>query len=482
MVPVRRPEGATRDQLVVIDATSGAGGLPVDLRNADAYYFAPQKSFASDGGLFIALLSPTALGASPSSTHRTGGSRRSSRWPPPSTTRRRTRPTTLPRSRPSSCSPSRSTGCSASAGFPAALRARRTRRTGSIPKPRNHRSPRRSCASPSTARRSWARSTSTTRSTPRRWRRCCKNGIVDTEPYRKLGPQPAACRHVPRCRPRRRLGADVVRRLGGRPLVLTSAPPVDRHRVVTGSPRADVPSPARSPARGAHRCGRRPGASAAGCDLATTVSRIGRRAGGGGPCGALRVVGLAEGGDVVLEDPVRLERYTVPADERLRAAARGDSPGSARSRPSWRASCGHVRSRLESERARRWSRSPLLRVCRCRRSSASPTRFLERSRTADVAARPPAARGRAGQLHPRRGRRPHLRLARSDLRRRPLGLVEGRRRQVGRRAELASGALGQPRTGRSNPGRTAARSPPSTSTPAIWSRACPPDRCAPSAR
>ncbi|MGE3289723.1 MAG: aminotransferase class V-fold PLP-dependent enzyme, partial [Pseudonocardia sp.] len=48
-------------QLVVIDATSGAGGLPVDITQADAYYFAPQKGFASDGGLWIALLSPAAL-------------------------------------------------------------------------------------------------------------------------------------------------------------------------------------------------------------------------------------------------------------------------------------------------------------------------------------------------------------------------------------------------------------------------------------
>ena len=61
MVPVVRPDGATADQLVVIDATSGAGGLPVDVAQADAYYFAPQKSFAADGGLFIALLSPAAL-------------------------------------------------------------------------------------------------------------------------------------------------------------------------------------------------------------------------------------------------------------------------------------------------------------------------------------------------------------------------------------------------------------------------------------
>lgn len=59
MVPVRRP-AATGDALVLIDATSGAGGLPVDVSQADAYYFAPQKSFAADGGLWVALLSPAA--------------------------------------------------------------------------------------------------------------------------------------------------------------------------------------------------------------------------------------------------------------------------------------------------------------------------------------------------------------------------------------------------------------------------------------
>jgi phosphoserine aminotransferase len=58
MVPVTRPPG---DALVVIDATSGAGGLPLDPSAADAYYFAPQKSFAADGGLWIAALSPAAL-------------------------------------------------------------------------------------------------------------------------------------------------------------------------------------------------------------------------------------------------------------------------------------------------------------------------------------------------------------------------------------------------------------------------------------
>jgi phosphoserine aminotransferase len=61
MAPIRRVAGADDDALVLIDATSGAGGLPVDISQADAYYFAPQKSFASDGGLWVALLSPAAL-------------------------------------------------------------------------------------------------------------------------------------------------------------------------------------------------------------------------------------------------------------------------------------------------------------------------------------------------------------------------------------------------------------------------------------
>ncbi|CAN5314599.1 phosphoserine transaminase [soil metagenome] len=59
-VPVQRPDGAG-DALVVIDATSGAGGLPVDITEADVYYFAPQKNFASDGGLWLAVMSPAAL-------------------------------------------------------------------------------------------------------------------------------------------------------------------------------------------------------------------------------------------------------------------------------------------------------------------------------------------------------------------------------------------------------------------------------------
>ncbi|WP_277209381.1 phosphoserine transaminase [Isoptericola croceus] len=59
MAPVRRPTGT--DQLVLTDATSGAGALPVDLRETDVYYFGPQKAFGSDGGLWLALCSPAAI-------------------------------------------------------------------------------------------------------------------------------------------------------------------------------------------------------------------------------------------------------------------------------------------------------------------------------------------------------------------------------------------------------------------------------------
>src|SRR5699024_10005784 len=76
MVPVRRPEGATTDQLVLVDATSVAGAAVVDIAETDAYYFAPQKAFASDGGLWLSVLSPAAL----ERAQRLG--RDSSRWIP----------------------------------------------------------------------------------------------------------------------------------------------------------------------------------------------------------------------------------------------------------------------------------------------------------------------------------------------------------------------------------------------------------------
>jgi phosphoserine aminotransferase len=77
MAPVRRPAGADDGSLVLIDATSGAGGLPVDVTEADVYYFAPQKNFGSDGGLWIGLFSPSAL-------ERVARLAASDRWIPPS--------------------------------------------------------------------------------------------------------------------------------------------------------------------------------------------------------------------------------------------------------------------------------------------------------------------------------------------------------------------------------------------------------------
>jgi len=72
--PVLRPAGSDA-ALVAIDATSGAAGLPVRAEDYDVYYFAPQKSFASDGGLWIALMSPAAL-------ERVGEIGASGRWVP----------------------------------------------------------------------------------------------------------------------------------------------------------------------------------------------------------------------------------------------------------------------------------------------------------------------------------------------------------------------------------------------------------------
>jgi len=77
MVPVVRPERAG-DALVLIDATSGAAGLPVDVAESDVYYFAPQKGLASEGGLWLALMSPAAL----SRVSEIAGLGQTSRWIP----------------------------------------------------------------------------------------------------------------------------------------------------------------------------------------------------------------------------------------------------------------------------------------------------------------------------------------------------------------------------------------------------------------
>jgi phosphoserine aminotransferase len=73
-LPVRRVTGG--DALMLVDATSAAGGMAVDITETDAYYFAPQKGFASDAGLWIAVLSPAAL-------ERAHALAESNRWLPP---------------------------------------------------------------------------------------------------------------------------------------------------------------------------------------------------------------------------------------------------------------------------------------------------------------------------------------------------------------------------------------------------------------
>src|SRR3954470_5576149 len=77
MMSIQRVPEADADALVLVDATSGAGGLPVDVTQTDAYYFAPQKCFASDGGLWIALLAPAAV-------ERVNELRSADRWVPAS--------------------------------------------------------------------------------------------------------------------------------------------------------------------------------------------------------------------------------------------------------------------------------------------------------------------------------------------------------------------------------------------------------------
>jgi phosphoserine aminotransferase len=77
MVPVRRPEGSG-DALVLIDGTSAAGALPLDARQCDVYYFAPQKALGADGGLWLALASPAALARIEDLAGAAG------RWQPPS--------------------------------------------------------------------------------------------------------------------------------------------------------------------------------------------------------------------------------------------------------------------------------------------------------------------------------------------------------------------------------------------------------------
>jgi phosphoserine aminotransferase len=76
MLPVRRVAGADPDALMLVDATSAAGGLAVDIGETDAYYFAPQKAFAGEAGIWLAVCSPATIERI--------AAVRAGRWAPPS--------------------------------------------------------------------------------------------------------------------------------------------------------------------------------------------------------------------------------------------------------------------------------------------------------------------------------------------------------------------------------------------------------------
>ena len=187
MAPIRRVEGAADDALVLIDATSGAGGLPVDVSETDVYYFAPQKCFASDGGLWIALMSPAAV-------DRVAELKATGRWIPAFLDLQTaidnsasTRPTTRRRWRRCSCWPSRPTGSTPSAGSPPRSngpRRRRTRSTLGRQVRRRDSVRRRAVGSLAGDRHHRLRRLVDAAAVAKVLR---ANGIVDTEPYRKLG-------------------------------------------------------------------------------------------------------------------------------------------------------------------------------------------------------------------------------------------------------------------------------------------------------
>ena len=185
---IRRPGKAKG--IVLVDATSGAGGLRVDPTQFDVYYFSPQKCFASDGGLWLAACSPAAI----ERIERIGGvgiggSLPGSTWASRSRTRARTRRTTRRRSRRIFLLAEQldwingnggmefaAGRCDASAaalyGWAEAQRLRDARS-----------SPTRPSAATSSARSTW-----TTASTPRSCPAILRaNGVVDTDAYRKLG-------------------------------------------------------------------------------------------------------------------------------------------------------------------------------------------------------------------------------------------------------------------------------------------------------
>ena len=257
MMPIRRPEGrrspADGGGLVAVDATSGAGGLRVDPEQFDAYYFAPQKCFGSDGGLWVALLSPAARTGS--TDHRLQALGPGLLGPDhrPRQLASSTRPTTPRPWPPSSCSTTRSTGSTSSGGL--AFSAGRCDRSAEILYTWAEQLRLRHALRDPGAGRSHVVGTidfddavdAATVATVLR-----ANGDRGHRALPQAGPQPAPDRHVPGHRPRRRrLPVRLHQPRGGSPGRLKGPPlgpgaivslgrPVRRRRrpVATGGPRA----------------------------------------------------------------------------------------------------------------------------------------------------------------------------------------------------------------------------------------------------
>ncbi len=219
MMPITRPEGARG--LVAVDATSGAGALPIDPSQFDCYYFAPQKSFASDGGLWIALCSPAAI-------ERIETLAASGRWTPAffdlkialdNSRLNQTYNTPGPRHDPPAGVADRVVQRQRRSGV---LRraARASPPRSSTPGPRRRTSRRPSSPDPKIAARSWARSTSATTSTPRRSQRPARERRRRHRPLSQARAQPVARGDVPEHRLRRRRVTVRVHQLDrGQPLV-----------------------------------------------------------------------------------------------------------------------------------------------------------------------------------------------------------------------------------------------------------------------
>ncbi len=208
-MPLHRPEGADDDALVLVDATSGAGGLRFDAAEVDVYYFAPQKCLASDGGLWLAACSPAAI-------ERIERIAASDRWSPAFLdlgialeNSRKDQTYNTPALATLFLATEQVRWVNENGGLEfAAGRCDRSAATiydwADAPPV-----PRRSSPTRPSGPTSWPRSTSTTPSTPPPSPRCCAdNGILDVEPYRKLGRNQLRVALFPAIDPGRRRSAD----------------------------------------------------------------------------------------------------------------------------------------------------------------------------------------------------------------------------------------------------------------------------------